>query len=60
MQTKLLEFCYKSGQLPPGVTDTWAVAIEALVLIALPHRNLNTAGQAVAHHVVLWLPPPLS
>ncbi len=45
---------------PRHVTETWAVAIEALVLTALPHRkNLNTAGQAVAHHVVLWLPPRL-
>ena len=60
MQTKLLEFCKKSGQQPPGMTDTWAVAIEALVLTALPpHRSLNTAGQAVAHNVVLWLPPHL-
>jgi hypothetical protein len=45
--------------LPRHVTKPWAVAIEALVLIALPHRNLNTAGQAVAHHIVLWLPPHL-
>ena len=47
--------------LPPPchLTETWAIAIEALVLTALPHGNLNTAGQAVPHHVVLWLPPRL-
>ena len=47
--------------LPPPrhLTETWAIAIEALVLTALPHGNLNTAGQAVPHHIVLWLPPSL-
>ena len=47
--------------LPPPhhLTETWAIAIEALVLTALPHGNLNTAGQAMPHHVVLRLPPRL-
>jgi hypothetical protein len=44
---------------PRHLTETWAIAIEALVPTALPHGNLNTAGQAVPHHVVLWLPPRL-
>ncbi len=42
---------------PRHVADTWAVAEEALILTALPHCNLNTAGQAVPHHIVLLLPP---
>ncbi len=47
--------------LPPPchLTETWAIAIEALVLTALPHGNLNTAGQAMPHYVVLRLPPRL-
>ena len=50
--------CLSAIALPPPrhLTETWAIAIEALVLTATPHGNLNTAGQALPHHVVLWLP----
>ncbi len=53
--------CLSAIALPPprNLTETWAIAIEALVLTALPHGNLNTAGQAMLHHDVLRLPPHL-